>query len=136
MITSILHKGFASILALLVLFSTFSFTVEKHYCGDHLVDTAIFTKVKNCGMEESTTTEATVTKKSCCKDVVEIIKGQDELKLNFDDLDTNAQFVFTAFVYSYAQLYQSLPKQIVPHQYYSPPNLVIDYQVLHDVFII
>ncbi|RAJ11891.1 hypothetical protein LY08_02600 [Olleya aquimaris] len=123
-------------MALLVLFSTFSFTVEKHYCGDHLIDTAIFTKAKNCGMEVSATTNTIVTKKSCCKDVVEIIKGQDQLKLNFNDLDTNAQFVFTAFVYSYSQLYQSLPKQIVPHRHYSPPNLVIDYQVLHDVFII
>ena len=28
-----------------------SFTVDMHYCGDTLVDSAIFHKVKTCGME-------------------------------------------------------------------------------------
>ncbi|MGB6269864.1 MAG: hypothetical protein WBF67_12735 [Olleya sp.] len=132
----ILHKGLSVLMALLVLFSTFSFTVEKHYCGDHLVDSAIFSKAKNCGMEVSKTDETTIKKKSCCKDIVEVIKGQDQLKLNFNDLDFKSQFVFTAYVYAYFTLYQSLPKPIIPHKNYSPPNLIIDYQVLHDVYII
>ncbi len=124
-------------MALLVLFSTFSFAVEKHYCGNHLVDSAIFSKAKKCGMETATTDNTVVKIKSCCKDEVEIIKGQDQLKLNtFNNLDFNQQFVFTAFVYSYFEFYKSLPKQIIPFKYYAPPNLVADIQVLHDVFII
>ena len=38
-------------LALLVLFSTVSFTIEKHFCGDILVDVAVFTEVEKCAME-------------------------------------------------------------------------------------
>lgn len=33
-------------MAFLVLFSTFSFTVDKHFCGSFLVDKAIFLKRK------------------------------------------------------------------------------------------
>ncbi|HIC32114.1 MAG TPA: hypothetical protein EYO76_09370 [Flavobacteriaceae bacterium] len=117
-------------MAFLVLFSTLSFTVEKHYCGDHLVDTAVFTKVKKC-------TDASTMPKPCCKDDVEVVKGQDQLKINgLDDLDFNTQIVFTAFVYSFFQFQESLPKQTIPHKYYSPPKLVADLQVLHDVYII
>jgi len=128
--TNILHNIFSVIMAFLVLFSTFSFTVEKHYCGGHLVDSAIFTKVKKCS-------DANVLPKPCCKDHVEVVKGQDQLKVNsFKDLDLNTQIVFTAFVYSFFQFQESLPKQIIPHKYYSPPKLVVDLQVLHDVYII
>ena len=38
-------------MALLVLFSTFSFTLASHYCGDVLVDSSLFGKVETCGME-------------------------------------------------------------------------------------
>ena len=45
-------------MAIVVLFSTMSFTVDMHYCGDNLVETAIFHKAKGCGMEmENPSTE-------------------------------------------------------------------------------
>ena len=31
-------------------YSTFSYTVERHFCGDHLVDFAVFSEVEACGM--------------------------------------------------------------------------------------
>ncbi|WP_240893468.1 MULTISPECIES: hypothetical protein [unclassified Mesoflavibacter] len=125
-----LQKIFSFLLALLVLFSTLSFTVKKHYCGSHLVDTAVFSKVKKCSGFE-------VAPKPCCKDDVTVVKGQDQLKFDkFSDLDFNTQFVFTAYLYAYISQAVSLPKQNIPHQYYSPPNLVVDLQVLHDVYII
>lgn len=78
-----------------VIFSTLSFSVEKHFCGSYLVDSAIFSKVKNCGMKINS---ETAMKKNCCKDKVEIIKGQDDLKIPvFDDLFFSQQLVFIAF---------------------------------------
>lgn len=134
MIKTILHKAFSINLAVIVLFSTFSFTVEKHFCGDRLVDIAVFSDVKGCGMEVAKTLEK---KKSCCKDEVEIIKGQDDLKLDrFDKLSIEKQLFITSFVITYAALFESLPKHIVPHRDYSPPNLVADIQLLDQVFII
>ena len=46
-----LHKIFSLSMALLVLMSTVSVTIEKHFCGDHLVDVAIFSDAEKCGME-------------------------------------------------------------------------------------
>ncbi len=121
-------------MAFIVLFSTLSFTVESHYCGNRLIDTAVFTKAKNCGMEMA---DKTPMKKGCCKDEVEVIKGQDDLKLNtFEDLELSQQLFITSFVYTYIYLFESLPKQTIPHKDYSPPNLVVDIQLLDDVFLI
>lgn len=119
-------------MSLLVLFSTVSFTVEKHYCGGNLIDVAIFSKVEKCGenMEQST-------KKSCCKDEVEVVKGQDELKYSsIKELDFEQKIFISLFAYSYTNLFESLPNQIIPFKDYSPPNLVTDIQVLDQVFLI
>ena len=46
--------------------------------------------------------QAAITKKNCCKDLVDIVKGQDELNLrSFDDLDFSQQQFISTFVYSY-----------------------------------
>ncbi len=118
-------------MALLVMLSTLSFTVEKHFCGDTLVDAALFTEVKGCGMEMPSTT-----KKSCCKDEIDLVKGQDELKYSFNDFDLDQQQFIATFFYAYIDLFEGLPEQVIPFKDYSPPNLFYDRQVLHDVFII
>ncbi|TCK67281.1 hypothetical protein DFQ05_1055 [Winogradskyella wandonensis] len=121
-------------LAVLVLFSTFSFTVEKHYCGDNLIDVAIFSEAKSCGMEIESEPKL---KKTCCKDIVDVIEGQDELQsVTFDDLDFPTQVFLRAFVQAYIVNFESLPKQIIPHRDYVPPNLIRDIQLLNDVFLI
>jgi hypothetical protein len=129
----LLHKGFSISLALIVLFSTVSFTIEKHYCGDVLVDVSVFYEAEKCGMEAMELAQ----KKSCCKDEIDIVEGQDELKISsFEDLEFEKQQFLSAFVYSYINGFESLPKQTIPHKDYSPPNLVADIQVLDQVFII
>lgn len=116
-----------------MLFSTVSFTIEKHYCGDTLVDVSLFAEAEKCGMENMEMAQ----KKPCCKDEVDVVKGQDELKLSsFEELDFEQQHFITAFVYTYINGFESLPKQTIPHKDYSPPNLVADIQVLDQVFII
>ena len=58
-------------MAFVVLFSTMSFTIDKHYCGDTLVDVAIFNKAKTCGMEIQQTDSnsgCSVMKKGCCSE--------------------------------------------------------------------
>lgn len=124
-------------MAVLVLFSTVSFTVEKHYCGDVLIDAAVFTEVQKCKMETSEVDVAKITKKSCCKDELEVVKGQDQLKLSkFEELSVNQLFILTAFIYTFNEFYESLPKTIIPHKDYSPPNLTEDILVLDQVFLI
>ena len=121
-------------MAFLVLFSTVSFTVEKHYCGNRLVDIAVFTDVEKCGgmmeVEQSFVSP-------CCKDVVDLLEGQNELKISkFDDLEFEKQQFLAAYFYSYVNLFEGLPQLIIPHKDYSPPNLVKDFQVVDQVFLI
>ncbi len=133
MLKTALHKSFSMLLALLVLFSTVSFTVVKHYCGDTLVDVAIFSEAKACGGMENDKSM----KKSCCDDEVDVVKGQDQLKLSsFEDLDFEQQQFIDAFTFSYINSFENLPKETIPHKEYSPPDLVYDIQVLDEVFLI
>lgn len=133
----VIHKIFSALLALLVLFSTVSFTVEKHYCGGVLIDSAVFTEVQKCGMEAAQPESSEATKKGCCKDELEVLKGQDQLKISkFEDFSVEQICVTTSVVYTCINLFESLPKRIIPHKDYSPPNLISDIQVLDQVFLI
>lgn len=127
-----LHKSFSVALALLVLFSTVSFTIEKHFCGDILVDMSFFTEADKCAMES----EEIALKKSCCKDEIDVVEGQNELILSYDDMDFEQLQFITSYVYSYINLFEGAPKKIIPHKGYSPPNLVKDICVLDQVFLI
>ena len=134
---SFLNRTVAAALSFLVLFSTFSLTVEKHFCGDTLVDVAIFTKAKKCGMEVADIDQSEMVKKSCCKDETEIIKGQDELKItSIDDLASIHKQILIAYSFSYIYLFESLPKKAIPNRDYSPPEIVKDIHVLDETYLI
>lgn len=116
-------------MALLVLCSTTSFTLEKHYCGDALVDVAIFSEAKSCGDMDI--------KKTCCDDELDVVEGQDELKLSsFEDLDLEQQQFLVSFAVTYLNTFESLFEETILHKAYSPPDLVYDIQVLDEVFLI
>jgi len=124
-------------MAFLVLFSTVSFTVEKHYCGDVLIDAAVFTEAQKCVKEAFELEQAVLTKKECCKDELEIVKGQDQLKLSkFEDLSLDQQVFVASLFYSYCHLFETVSELNIPHKNYSPPNLILDIQVLDQVFLI
>ena len=132
MIKQVLYKIFSVSLAIIVLCSTVSFTVEKHFCGDTLIDIAVFTELDKCAMDAEE-----LTKKRCCKDKIDLVKGQDELIIKtIDDLDFNEQLFLKAFTYSYINLFENISKWIIPHKDYAPPNLIIDKQIMDQAFII
>lgn len=118
-------------MAILVLFSTLSFTVDKHFCGSILVDKAVFSEAKTCGMEMPS--EA---KDSCCSNEKIAVEGQDELKQNFESLDFEKQLFLTGFVYSYIYVFAEPTAEFIPFSAYSPPKLVADIQLRDQVFLI
>ncbi|WP_299217931.1 hypothetical protein [uncultured Aquimarina sp.] len=133
------QKITSTLLACLVLLSTFSFTVEKHYCGRFLVDVAVFSKAKDCGMKmmgHSDDQNIQMKKKSCCKDEIIVLEGQDELKVSFDQIDFSQQVFIVSYLNSYINLF-SLPeeKHLVSKEY-SPPERVTDILILHETFLI
>ncbi|MDX1278364.1 HYC_CC_PP family protein [Oceanihabitans sediminis] len=138
MIKKVLHTSFSIVLAFLVLFSTVSMTVEKHFCGDNLIDISLFSEAKSCGPEiEEVSAETSVEMMSCCKDEIEVIQGQDAVKTpSFDDIDIEEQVFLTTFAFSYMNLFEIDLEQIIPHKNYTPPNIVVDIQLVNDVFLI
>ena len=121
-------------LALIVLFSTFSFTVEKHYCGDFLMDVSFVGEAEDCGMEMEKTTRV---KKNCCKDEIHHIEGQDELQqLSYEDFDFSKQQFLTTFYISYNDLFVENKSNKTYYKDFSPPDIPLDYQVLYQSFLI
>ncbi len=126
-------------MALLVFLSTTSFMVDKHYCGDMLVDVSLFTHAKTCGMEvqkHSVSSECEVAKKSCCSDETLIVNGSDELKTSYNDLSFQQQVFIASFCYTYINLFEGLKENIVPFKEYSPPLLVTDILIQDQTFLI
>ena len=124
-------------MALLVLCSTVSFTVEKHFCGDVLVDVSVFREAEKCAMEDFEKELELITKKACCKDIIDVFEGQDELIVkSFDDFELDNQIFITSYIYSYINLFEGLPQKVIPFKEYSPPNLIEDIIILDQVFLI
>ena len=139
MIKKAFHKVVTVSMALLVLFSTISFTVDKHFCGSILMDMAIFSEAESCGMEmheHADTTEESVDREFCCENQKIAIEGQDELKASYNSLDLDQQLFLVSFTYSYINLFEGLSFQAVPYKDYTPPLLVSDIQILDQVFLI
>lgn len=137
-------QQFVSIaMALLVIISTLSVSIEKHYCGDHLVDIAFFADAEKCGMEapdmdkESSDEGSVLMANSCCKDVVDLVEGQDELSVSKTQVLKADQKIF---ILSFAAVFSGLnilePQKHIPFEHYSPPKYVRDIQVLNEVFLI
>ncbi len=122
------------LIAFLVLFSTFSFTVEKHYCGDFLMDISYVGEADGCDMEMD---KVSSTKKNCCKDEVHKIEGQDELQqTSVDDFDLEKQQFLVAYIVSYNNLLVEVGSQNNFYKDFSPPDIPFDYQVSYQTFLI
>ena len=135
----VFHKIASVCLALFVLLSTVSFTVDSHYCGDILVDSSLFGLVETCGMEVQQNTlssECNISKKDCCIDEQVTIQGQDALKTIFDKLERDQQLFVAAFVHANMLLFVEPQADFNSHKEYTPPPLVRDVQVLDQTFLI
>jgi len=128
-------------MALLVLFSTMSFSVDMHYCGDDLVDFSFFEKVDTCMMKadiSKSSSECAVmdVEMDCCSDIEVVIEGQDDLKISFDQLTFDQQLFVASFVYTYINLFEGFDENRTLFKDCSPPPLIRDIQILNQTFLI
>ena len=132
------HKIVSLLMAFVVLFSTMSFTVNMHYCGDDLVDTAIFSKADTCGMEmENPSTEGcSISTKNCCDDKQLVIDGQDELQLQVDKISFEQQVFIASFVYTYINLFEGLDENVSSFEEYKPPLVVKQIFKIDETYLI
>ena len=135
----VFQKIMALLMSLVVLFSTMSFTIDMHYCGDTLVETAIFHKAKGCGMEmedSAANSDCSAIKKGCCSEEQIIVQGQDELQLTFDKLTFEKQLFVTSLVYSYVSLFETEGESTISFLEYPPPIIVKKLYKLDETYLI
>lgn len=117
------HKIMSLLMAVVVLFSTMSFTLSMHYCGGTLVETALFHKATGCGMEmEKPSAEGCVIAKSnCCNDEQISVAGQDELQIVLNTISFEQQVFLASFIYSHINLFEGLENKVSFYEDYKPP---------------
>ena len=78
-----MKKTFSVLLSLFVLFSSFSYSVSAHYCGQTLIDIALFGDADSCPMSSEMDCDS---QKPCCKDQSILIEGEEYLtSKNFEE---------------------------------------------------
>ena len=131
----IFHKLISLVLSLILLISTFSFTVESHFCGDHLVDIAIFSTVEGCGMEMKarTSEEKEITKKGCCRDDAHFVEGNSIEQQAIHKLNLPQVYFVASFVMSSQETLANTTSDDSFYQYI-PPLVDRDITVLFENF--
>lgn len=134
----IIHKILAFAMAFVVLFSTTSLALNMHYCGDTLVETALFNKAKGCGMEmQNPSTEGcSITKKNCCDDKQLVVEGQDELQLQVNKISFDQQVFLASFVYTYILLFDGIENNVSSFEAYKPPLVIRQIFKLDETYLI
>lgn len=125
-------------MALLLLLSTISWTVEKHLCIGRVMDIALFGQADDCGMQASLALlgDASIEKKQCCDNEVFTMQGQDNLNLGFSNFDFSQQVFLIYFTTSYLGLFQETTDKNIVCDSYPPPKIAEDLNILHQVFLI
>lgn len=134
----VFHKAMSLAMAFVVLLSTMSFTLSMHYCGDTLVETAMFHKAEGCGMEmDNPSTEGcSITKKNCCNDEQLVVDGQDELQLQVDKISFEQQVFIASFVYTYINLFEALDNNVSSFEEYKPPLVIRQLYKIDETYLI
>lgn len=137
LIRQITSVGFA----LLLLFSTLSFHLDLHFCGNHLMDFSLTDKAPNCGMEISANGQASgciMAVMNCCSDVKVMLHGQDGLTFSTDSSFATPPIQWAALTVLPPCHITALPPSLADHNFkdYSPPPLIRKVHLLYETFLI
>jgi hypothetical protein len=134
------YKSIACFMAIAVLMTTMSFTIDMHYCGTALVDFSFFQNVETCGMETNPAVapcqNPEMSRKSCCSDEQLVVEGQDNLKDNFAILTFEQQVFVASLTYFYINRFEGTTSKEVDFFDHVPPFVKRDVQVWHQSFLI
>ena len=132
------YKISSFLMALLVMLSTVSFTIESHYCGDFLVDTSYFGSAESCGMDlaQTNSSKEDTLGKYCCNNEQITLNGQSELSVSFDNLTNDQQVFVASFVYAYINLFEDLENKASSFLQYPQPLIVKTIYKLDETYLI
>lgn len=132
-----LHRILSIGMALLLLLSTTSWTVGKHYCKGHLVAVSLFSHTNDCcaTMDMGGDVELIEDAVSCCRDEIIVHDGQEDFSISFDD-QSIGQPLFSGFESSCFSPFELHSERPAPHERYQPPIVFKDIHLLDQVFLI
>lgn len=134
---SLFNQILSVLMAIVVLVSTMSMTVSAHYCGNILVDKTIMKPAQKCAMHDKQAhQESNQNDKDCCDDEIEIIKGQDQLKLQSTDFELPQPIFVQALVYTFFVKPILQTNTIPSHYEYPPPLYERNFQAFYQVYLI
>lgn len=138
---SFFAKILSFFLAVFILFSTSSFAVDMHFCGNKLVDMSFFRKAESCTeLARKTDNESdhcvSMQEKDCCDNQSIVKEGEDTFKKSHTILEIEAFVFLNTFVHSYSNLFEGLEKNTVSFEAYRPPFLSTDIIILNETFLI
>ncbi len=136
---TIIQKSVAVLMVVLVLFSTLSLTINMHFCGDNLIDFALFQSADTCEMDTTNTQndcDGNQMANSCCSDEIIHLEGQDAIKSSFDKSINQQEDVVVFFFLTYFNIFEVKVEKTIPYLNYKPPLLTGDKQALHQTFLI
>ena len=126
-------------MAALVLLSTLSITIEKHYCADTLVDVAVFTEIESCCSSKTSSKANTEgeEEEGCCNNEINLLVGQDELSLTKAQSLSPTQVLYAvALAYIFSGQNINTTEDKPDFKAYAPPDRAQDIQLLNEVFLI
>lgn len=130
----ILLSGF---LAVIFLFSTFSFTANQHYCGKMLMETSLFNSAKDCCKVSHSDLKKINDLSHCCSNRQVKINGQKELKDQVSN-SINAELVVFPEIYQFRPSLKITgnPTKSKIIQNFHPPGAERDLYIFHESFLI
>ncbi|UCA57561.1 hypothetical protein LDL78_07325 [Aequorivita sp. F7] len=131
----------AFFLAVVILFSTSSFTVDMHFCCKKLVDMSILGKAKACKdmaqKKDSYTKQCTtLQEKGCCDNQSIFKKGDDAFKKSNTIPEPETLVFLNTYFHTYINLFEGLEDNVISFQTYRPPLLSTDIIILNETFLI
>lgn len=134
------RKIFAIFLTAVMLFSTLSFTVQKHICMGEITDVSYFMEADNCGMvvEKCVNNDlenSIVHQENCCDNIQELIPGNDNEQQIVHSLEINKAKFVLAFILSFDDFHNS-SENITHFKDSSPPFVVSHIYKLDETYLI
>lgn len=136
----VISKILASLLSLILVFSTLSLAVEKHECGGKITDIALFSPSDKCSpdMENETSKHSKqlgFNKQICCKDLTQVVQSTIVVEKTTKSFKIQ-QLQLSLPVIHFVNTFEGLQENIIPFQKYIPQKIIRDIPVLYQSFLI